>query len=417
MAMLLGEASVQAQTPPSGDPIIAAMWKALPDVLDASPALHGEVLRWITPRTIKAEETARQGISISQLAGALRARLQYDRLERRRGLHGHEDPAVWRRGLLQLGRDEDRRARLTVALGFPLNTPHEDRSGPLEVVRQIMAASGGPVPLIDGGTGILIGPNKIALKDKIPFSPTRIVEPAGINDSGKRIWLPGDPQVQADYQSVLAGPKVAGDMLGVDILNPRRDPLVTKLARAALRPVNEIGNHKFMRRFEALAGTRVAPEVVHFASGDVTDLDDMRQIQEKQNLPKPRLVSYITVANQLGDEAMPRLIENGMQLLGDYDDAMVLILDFAYPDPADSSTVRLHAHWDEGTYTAIGIYKNDPERRARVLFRYISSRPTEVIVGQDTMMVNGKFVPVEEALRIRAAQLGARSSGRSGRAV
>jgi hypothetical protein len=103
-----------------------------------------------------------------------------------------------------------------------------------------------------------------------------------------------------------------------------------------------------------------------------------------------------------------------MELLGDYDDAMVLLVDFAYRDPDDPSLVRLHTHWDEGTYTAIGIYKNDPARRARVLFRYVSSRPTEVIAGADHMMINGNFVPVQTALRTRAQQLGlAASSARA----
>jgi hypothetical protein len=415
LAMLLGEASVQSQTPPSGDPVIAAMWQAVPEALDASPTLHAEVVRWLARHTIKADETHHQGISISQLAGALRARLQYDRLERARGLRGHDDPARWLGGLLHLGKDEERIAKLTVALGFPLNTPHEDRSGPVEVVRQVMAASGGPVPVLDGGTGMLIGLNKIALKTQYPFSETRLVSPGGRDENGKRLWVPGDEQMQADYRTVLAGSRIAGDLLGVDILDPRRDPLVPKLARAALRPVSEIGNRRFMNRFHALAGTRVAPEVVHFSQGDITDPEDMRHIQERNNLPKPRIVSYVTVANQLGDEAIPSLIESGMDLLGDYDDAMVLIVDFAYRDAEDPSVVRLYTHWDPGTYTAIGIYKNDPERRARVLFRYLTSRPTEVIAGNETMMVNGAFVPVREALRTRAAQLGASSAGRGRR--
>jgi hypothetical protein len=87
-----------------------------------------------------------------------------------------------------------------------------------------------------------------------------------------------------------------------------------------------------------------------------------------------------------------------------YEDAMLLVLDFAYPDPHDPAVIRLHNEWKPGTYSLLAIYKNDPQRRVRELFKFVGSRPNEVMISDGQIMVDGAFMGVREAILRRHRQ-------------
>jgi hypothetical protein len=249
----------------------------------------------------------------------------------------------------------------------------------------------------------LIGVNQIALKRRYPFRPARLLRPAGQDAAGNTVWCHDDPQLQQAYNHVLAGADVPGSFVSVDLFSPR-DLLIRKVSHAALRPVSEIENRSFMHRFHALAGEKLPPDVVSFSRGDITNPEDLLRIREQHPDRKFRVVFLGTVVNQLGEDKIGPTVDTAMELLDDrYDDAVVLILDFAYPDPEDPSIVRLHPRWGQGTYSLLAIYKNDEKpRKARLLFQYLTSRPNEVVVGPDEMVLQGTAVGVREALLKRA---------------
>lgn len=398
LLMLWAEAEEQALHPPSGDPVIGAMWRAVPEVVGQSRALGELITAWVARQDIKQSSLDPQGKPISQVAGELRTHFQLDRLRRSRGFRGHEDPLVWRRGLLAMTRSPQRLADFQVSQGLPLNTTNGERYGPPEVVRQLMYSGTEPVDMADGGSSIMIGVNQIALKARYPFALPRLIRPSGVDAAGNTVWGADDPDTQTAYHFLLNAPPVPGRFTSFDLFHPR-DPAIRTIARAALRPTSEISNRRFMHRFHALAGQK--PELadtVDFMLGDVLSVANMRAIREQFPDRKFRIAFLGTVVNQLGEENIPRAVEASMELLDDREDAMVLILDFVHPDANDPSVVRLHPRWDSGTYALMGIYKKDPERRARVFFRFQTSRPSEVSVGPDQIMVDGAFMGVREAL-------------------
>lgn len=398
--LLWAELIEQIHDPPSGDPIIRAGWLALADVVDRAPELSVAISSWLDRQSMKWHRFDPAGRPVSQIAGNLRAHLQYDRLERVRGFRGHADPRVYGRGLLRLSRSVDRMAEFTVVQGFPLNTSNGERYGPAEVLRQLMSTSAEPqVDMWDGGPSILLGVNQIALKSRHPFAvPTLLLRASEVDGAGNTVYSTEDAELQDAYRELLAAPDVPGGFLSTGLFRPQ-DPAVIKMARAAMRPVSEIMNPAFMRRFWSLAGYKLPPEKVSFRTGDITDIENMHAIKALYPHRRFRLAFLGTVVNQLGEDAIVPAIEAAMEMLDDdYPDAAVAIADFAYPDLNDPSRVRLHSRWSQGTYSLLLIYKHDPERRVRVIFRFLTSRPTEVIVGSDEIMVDGAYMSVREAL-------------------
>jgi hypothetical protein len=162
-----------------------------------------------------------------------------------------------------------------------------------------------------------------------------------------------------------------------------------------------------MRRFYALAGQQSNLADRHdFVQGDITNAEDMAAIRERHPDRKFRIAFAGTVMNQLGEDLIPQAVEALMQTLdGDtYEDAMLLVLDFAYPDPHDPAVIRLHNEWKPGTYSLLAIYKNDPQRRVRELFKFVGSRPNEVMISDGQIMVDGAFMGVREAILRRHRQ-------------
>jgi hypothetical protein len=390
----------QIDNPPSNDPVIAAMWQALPFALDRSPALYETITSWVGRQEIKFGPAMPDGKPPSQVAGELRGRLQYDQLELARGLQGLHDPSKWEGSLLALARSDDRLAKFQVALHYPQNTTDGNRYGPLEIMRQIMSTPDQPrVDILDEASSILIGMKQLLSKRRYPFAVPRLLQPGDADASGHVVMGSGDPQLEEAYRALLAGPEVPGAHVSTDLF-PARDPIIRKLARASLRPVSEIQNRKFMSRFHALGRLVLPPEQHTFVEADITHMDDIMAIREQFPDRKFRIAFLGTVVSQLGEDHIPQAIDAAMAALDGetYQDAAVAILDFAHPDAEDPAKLKLHPQWSSGTYALNVIYKNDPERRVRQVFRYLTSRPTEVIIGQDEIMQHGAFVGVREAI-------------------
>nr|AIA13153.1 Unknown Function [uncultured bacterium] len=387
------------------------MWQALPYALDYAPNVTEAVHDWLARQDIKRHDGDAAGKPVSQVAGELRTHLQLDRMERSRQLRGFDDPSRWERSIIQMDRSLERMAAFVVSQGLPLNTTNGERYGPAEVVRQLMSNGRDPVDMWDGGSSILIGVNQIAQKRRYPFAMPHLQRRVG-EAAGRPLWVPEDKNVEWAYRMLLGAPEVPGRFVSMDIFHPR-DRIIREVARAALRPVSEIQNRRFMHRFHALAGEKLPSDVVGFQQGDITDRRDVRRIRERFPDFKCRVAFAGTVFNQLGEDKIPDAVDAMMDVLDDrYEDALVLALDFVYVDPNDRSRIRLHPRWGLGTYALIGVYKNDPQRRAREFFRFASSRPSEVEVGPDEIMVNGAFMSVRQALLERAADVSARGSGR-----
>ena len=394
MTAIRDEAGRQRDNPPSGDPIIAAMWGGALSALEKDAAFRDLVEDYAAKHHVIVKPWTVEGVPDSEVNGLLRTALQFDSI--RNGIRFPETKTGWERQIRNMASDPARRSYVEYVLDqMRTMTTTGYRQAPFEVVRQL---KGEPAGFLDGGSSVGIGARQTQLKDSHPFAPVRLLSEGGRDDELS----------SRGYASLVGAPILRGNIVLFDRVPPD-NWLARQLSIASLRPVSEIMNPAFMEERRQLLGAKLSNLV--FVQGDLTDKDSIAMLKERCQGMDLRLAFVGTVLNQVGQENVDEVIDNVLDALEDHPDSEVVISEFAKIDRRRPSTLSLLPQWRQAGYRYFSVSKHD-RGRIQPLFTFTSSRPEVGRVEGGSIVVGGETAPLRELLAARAAgAVSVRASG------
>lgn len=379
------EAISQIENPPSGDPIISAMWEGFLWALDKSSEFQALVGSYAAKQSVIVEPWTVGGVPISEVNGRLRTMLQYDAM-RYNLRHLPTTPLGWMRQLTGLARDPDRCAAVETALDHNHTmTTSGDRLAPFEVIRQLQ---GGPAGFFDAASSVGIGARQTQLKDGHPFSAARLLHRDGSDDEAA-----SDGYAQLVHGPILPGPIILSDLV------PPDSRLARRLSLASLRP-SEILDPAVVEQRRQLLAAKLSNVV--FKRSDLLHRESMGAIREYCRHHRIRLAFVGTVLNIIGQEHVETVIDNVLWALDDHPDSEVIVADFAQVDRRKPYKLSLAPRWGRASYGYFGIRLGDRER-VNSLFEFTNSRPRVGRVGDGLITVGGEVQPIRELIVAHSA--------------
>lgn len=225
--------------------------------------------------------------------------------------------------------------------------------------------SGRDVSILDIGASQNQGLKQLRLAREYPFHPVRTYKDTGIKTRPQQKIV---SQIinEAVHSSISLGQTVGSDIV------PPDDPEVKEWTKSCSFYPSELLDKEKVACFDALSGN---VKDVEFVCADATKPNQLQQAIDKE---KFSIAFACTMLYMLNDAQRSEVIKGANDCLED--NGLLVVQDFAKPDPVDPKKLIFHKIWTPWRYSTMVLDKREPEKGFQEIINWKNGRCDEMAV-------------------------------------